>query len=98
MRQGSQGPGVRVIQALGAHPSYYSLSFTAYALTSAQVANLEALMSTQSTFSISINWGSGSKSYTAVFAEDGLDPSLPENAGYDSNAYQCVLKLELLGN
>lgn len=78
MSEGSGGAGIRVLEPLGAHMSYGSISFRAECLTSAQLQTFYSAVlnyGTSQTLTIS-NSLVGNATYKVMFAEDGFKPDL----------------------
>lgn len=98
MREGQQGPGIRVIQMLGAHPSYDDISMTVYAVSNSQVTSLDNLFRSQNPFIWSVTFGIVTKQYRVVFQDDGFEPIIPDLAAYDGNTYQVNLGFRVLEN
>lgn len=78
MTEGTLGPGIRVIEPLGAHMSYSDLRFRAEKLTAANLTTfLNAFLDqrTPKTLVIS-NVTIGAATYSVLFAENGFKPDM----------------------
>lgn len=78
MSEGSSGPGIRVLEPLGAHMSYGSISFRAEGLTAAQIQTYYTAVlnyTAAQTLTISNSYV-GSATYQVMFSEDGFKPDL----------------------
>lgn len=99
MRAGDDGPGIRVLQMLGSHPSYDNVDFTLYKLTSSMVTSLEVLFRAQAPFLWVLDFGdSTSRTYKVTFQDRGLVLSLPSTTGYSANAFKADISLRIMEN
>lgn len=98
MRSGTGGPGIRVIQMLGSHPSYDNVEFTLYKLTSNMVSSLEVLFREQAPFLWVIDFGDTDRTYRVTFQDKGLVLSLPSTTGYSANAFKADISLRIMEN
>ena len=99
MSAGSTGPGIRVVDPLGAHVSYQNVEFRVDLLSSLDIATLETYFAAQRTVrTYTVTTPSVSTHiYKVLFADDGFEPFIYTKVDYDEDqAYFAVLKLRIL--
>lgn len=99
MTEGGEGPGLRVLELLGAHISYSDFEFRAGFLTSANIVTLETAFFDQrtiKTLTITVP-GDSAVSYYCLFQENGLTVQ-PQDAlvEYYEDLYMADFKLHIL--
>lgn len=99
MSQGSDGPGIRVIEPLGAHISYSDFNFSAGFLTTSNIQTFENAFwdyRTPKTLVISVP-GDSNVVYSVLFGEPGLEVALQDkNVEYYDDLYAARFNLKIL--
>lgn len=99
MTEGEGGPGIRVIEPLGAHISYSDFEFAAGFLTAANIVTFETAFldqRTPQTLTITVP-GDSTVTYYVLFDANGLEVMLQDSfVGYDEDLYSAIFKLKIL--
>lgn len=97
MTEGSEGPGIRVIEPLGAHMSYSDLRFRAEMLTAANLTTfLNAFLDQRTAKTLAIyNPLVGTAVYEVLFAENGYKPDMLDDLSDYEDDYPYAADFEV---